>query len=148
MQDNKYKDIVALASLGQSFINKKETPRKLLLQHATLSHIAAAGSCNANLQDFSSTLAHCCRVIFRSRMLSARIQNGIRCAIPFLHFIFPPYKECDMSKTIRLNIHGAGVSMGWMIQSLKRMPQGKDLLIAIMTKHCGQRFNRLSQIVI
>jgi len=33
------------------------------------------------------------------------------------------------SKTIRLNIHGAGVGMGWMIQSLKRMPQGKDLLI-------------------
>jgi len=96
-QNNKYKDIVALASLGQSFINKKETPRKLLLQHATLSHVAAAGSCNANLQDFSSTLAHCCRVIFRSRMLSARIQNGIRCAIPFQHFIFPPYKECDMS---------------------------------------------------
>jgi len=33
------------------------------------------------------------------------------------------------SKTIRLNIHGAGVGMGWMIQSLKRMSQGKDLLI-------------------
>jgi len=43
-QDNKYKDIVALASLGQSFINKKETPRKLLLQHATLSHVAAVAA--------------------------------------------------------------------------------------------------------